>query len=76
MLATVELDDQPCIAADKVGDVAIDWDLTLELPAIKPAIAQAQPEYALDIGLMPPQTPRALDSAVSSIHDRSSNEFL
>ncbi len=43
MLATIDLDDELRVGADKVDDESIDWDLPLELQASEPAITQTIP---------------------------------
>jgi hypothetical protein len=60
VLATVELDNELCVGAKEIDHKPIDWDLPLEFPSIEPPIAQAEPQLALGIGLIPTQTPRAL----------------
>jgi len=68
MLAAVKLDDHARIGARKIDDVAADRNLTLEFPSAETAVAQAQPQDALDIRLMPPQTPRTFNAFCYSVH--------
>jgi len=43
----ISFDDQSCLDAKKVGDVALDWNLPAELQAGQFPIAQARPEQSL-----------------------------
>jgi hypothetical protein len=56
MLSTVDFDDQLSVRTTEIRDEAIDWYLSLELPAIKSAITQTKPQDAFGIGLIATQS--------------------
>ena len=47
MLATIEFNNQPCVSADEVDDIAENWHLPTELPAAQLAISQSRPQERL-----------------------------
>jgi hypothetical protein len=50
VLPTVDLDDQPCIEADEIKDVAVKRHLSPELGAGELAVAEGTPEYGFGRG--------------------------
>jgi hypothetical protein len=56
MLPAIDFDDQLSVRTTEIRDEAIDWYLSLELPAIKSAITQTKPQDAFGIRLIATQS--------------------
>jgi hypothetical protein len=50
MLATIHLDDQPSLAANKISDVRFNRDLANKLVAAQAAITQRKPQVHFGVG--------------------------
>jgi hypothetical protein len=49
MLPTVDLNDEPCVGAEEVRDIAMPWNLPPEFESEQPAIANRVPQRGFSV---------------------------
>jgi len=60
MLTSVCFDDQACGRAGEVDDVAANWELAAEFPALQPLGAEELPQAMFGVGLIAAKGARAV----------------
>ena len=67
MLTAIDLDDQPGLVADKIGDIASDRNLATEPATIQLTLTEHSPQRALRVRHLVPQRPCPSNGAVDGM---------
>ena len=67
MLTAIDLDDQPGLVTNEVGDIASDWNLATKPATIQLTLTEQSPQRALRVCHLAPQRPCPSNGAVDGM---------